>query len=251
MADKKISALTSASTPLAGTEVLPIVQSATTKKVAVSDLTAGRQVAMAGCNSTDNLLVSAGKGVALASNSSIYITPEDNIQGARIAAGGSFKLLVNAGSEAINVDATTRNITWTAGNLIQGTAAKGVNFTTNTPAAGMTSQLLNWYEEGTWTPTVGANLTVVGSFSSSARYTRIGRQVSVIGTLAGSTSVSVVAGGVMCGGLPFTVSGFGLGNLAVSGAGVVGGTLVSATSVLSQTAIGPVSEIYFSATYFV
>jgi hypothetical protein len=34
MADKKISALTSATTPLAGTEVLPIVQSGTTVKVA-------------------------------------------------------------------------------------------------------------------------------------------------------------------------------------------------------------------------
>jgi hypothetical protein len=36
MADKKISALTSATTPLAGTEVLPIVQSSATVKVAVS-----------------------------------------------------------------------------------------------------------------------------------------------------------------------------------------------------------------------
>ena len=44
MADKKISALTSASTPLAGTEVLPIVQSGATVKVAVSDLTAGRAI---------------------------------------------------------------------------------------------------------------------------------------------------------------------------------------------------------------
>jgi hypothetical protein len=45
MADKKISALTGASTPLAGTEVLPIVQSGATVKVAVSDLTAGRAMA--------------------------------------------------------------------------------------------------------------------------------------------------------------------------------------------------------------
>ena len=44
MADKKISALTGAATPLAGTEVLPIVQSGATVKVAVSDLTAGRDV---------------------------------------------------------------------------------------------------------------------------------------------------------------------------------------------------------------
>lgn len=47
MADAKISALTGASTPLAGTEVLPIVQSSTTVKVSVANLTAGRAVSMA------------------------------------------------------------------------------------------------------------------------------------------------------------------------------------------------------------
>lgn len=46
MADKKISQLTSSTTPLAGTEVLPIVQSGATVKVAVSDLTAGRPVSV-------------------------------------------------------------------------------------------------------------------------------------------------------------------------------------------------------------
>jgi hypothetical protein len=42
MADTKISALTAATTPLAGTEVLPIVQSGATVKVSVANLTAGR-----------------------------------------------------------------------------------------------------------------------------------------------------------------------------------------------------------------
>lgn len=44
MADTKISALTVATTPLAGTEVLPIVQSGVTKQVSVANLTAGRAV---------------------------------------------------------------------------------------------------------------------------------------------------------------------------------------------------------------
>jgi hypothetical protein len=44
MADKKISALTAASTPLAGTEVLPIVQGGSTVKVSIADVTAGRAV---------------------------------------------------------------------------------------------------------------------------------------------------------------------------------------------------------------
>jgi hypothetical protein len=46
MADKKISQLTSATTPLSGTEVVPVVQSGSTVKTPVSDLTAGRAVSM-------------------------------------------------------------------------------------------------------------------------------------------------------------------------------------------------------------
>jgi len=45
MADTKISALPASTTPLAGTEVLPIVQSSTTKQVSVANLTAGRDIA--------------------------------------------------------------------------------------------------------------------------------------------------------------------------------------------------------------
>lgn len=50
MADKKISALTGATTPLAGTEVLPIVQGGATKQVSVANLTAGRSVGMSALN---------------------------------------------------------------------------------------------------------------------------------------------------------------------------------------------------------
>lgn len=60
MADQKISQLSPASTPLAGTEVLPIVQSGSTVKVAVSDLTTGRPISAAGV--TDSTLT-ASKGV--------------------------------------------------------------------------------------------------------------------------------------------------------------------------------------------
>lgn len=42
MADTKISALPASTVPLAGTEVLPIVQSGATKKVAIDDLTKGK-----------------------------------------------------------------------------------------------------------------------------------------------------------------------------------------------------------------
>ena len=53
MADLKISALPASTVPLAGTEVLPIVQSGATKQVSITNLTAGRDV-------TSNRLAASG-----------------------------------------------------------------------------------------------------------------------------------------------------------------------------------------------
>lgn len=67
MADAKISALPAASTPLAGTEVLPIVQSGVTDKVSVANLTAGRAVSAASLTLTATPLAVASGGTGLAS----------------------------------------------------------------------------------------------------------------------------------------------------------------------------------------
>lgn len=65
MADSKISALPASTTPLAGTEVLPIVQSGATKKVSVANLTAGRAISATEATlTTGNLVIgTSGKGV--------------------------------------------------------------------------------------------------------------------------------------------------------------------------------------------
>lgn len=60
MADKKISALPQATTPLTGTEVLPIVKSGATNQVSVADLTTGRAVGVANLTSTVSTPVVAG-----------------------------------------------------------------------------------------------------------------------------------------------------------------------------------------------
>jgi hypothetical protein len=67
MADTKISALTASTTPLAGTEVLPIVQSSTTKQVSVANLTAGRAVSAASLALTTSPLPTTSGGTALTS----------------------------------------------------------------------------------------------------------------------------------------------------------------------------------------
>jgi len=65
MADVKISALPASTTPLAGTEVLPIVQSGATKQVSVANLTAGRAISATSVTaSTGNFVVgTSGQGV--------------------------------------------------------------------------------------------------------------------------------------------------------------------------------------------
>jgi hypothetical protein len=67
MADLKISALTGASTPLAGTEVLPIVQSNATVKVSVANLTAGRAVSAASLALTTSPLPATSGGTGSSS----------------------------------------------------------------------------------------------------------------------------------------------------------------------------------------
>jgi len=57
MADLKISALPASTTPLAGTEILPIVQSATTRQVSVANLTAGRAVSVLSLTSTNDATI--------------------------------------------------------------------------------------------------------------------------------------------------------------------------------------------------
>ncbi len=86
MADTKISALTGASTPLAGTEVLPIVQGGATVKVSVTNLTSGKSVPATGfqlesggiiADATTSRTLSAsdnGKVIYCTSSSAVTIT---------------------------------------------------------------------------------------------------------------------------------------------------------------------------------
>ncbi len=83
MADQKISALSSASLPLAGTEVLPIVQSSATVKVAVDNLT----VKNVRSNATTGILQIAGPGTG---TTRVMTTPNANFTAARTDAAQTF-----------------------------------------------------------------------------------------------------------------------------------------------------------------
>jgi hypothetical protein len=95
------------------------------------------------------------------------------------------------------------DVTLSTGNLVIGTSGKGIDFSA-TPGTG-TSELLADYEEGTWTPVAGAGLVVVGTFSSSGRYTKVGRMVTLNFRLSGTTSVAYTGVVEIATGLPFAV----------------------------------------------
>lgn len=129
MADKKISALPAATTPLAGTEVLPVVQGGVTDQVSVDNLTAGRDVSVKKLNATDDVVI--------------------------------------------------------------GTAGKGIDFSANG------GDVLSQYDEGVWTPVVTASSGSITSYTSSGRYTRVGRMVTAVLTFkltnAGTASGAIIA----------------------------------------------------------
>jgi hypothetical protein len=99
MADTKISALTSATTPLAGTEVLPIVQSSTTVKVATNDLTVRNFRA----NATTGILQVTGPAAA---STRIMTVPDANFTAARTDAAQTFTGVQTFSGNIINGSTT-------------------------------------------------------------------------------------------------------------------------------------------------
>jgi hypothetical protein len=205
MSNKKISQLSAATTPLAGTETLPIVQSGATVNVSVSNLTAGRSVGLGSNSSVVSPYTYGGANYGLAITSSGNATgylnnllgsPQLSLGGYYYGSGsyyatstsyssidlgaGTIDFYGNTGLTSGNTFTRTHYAGFdTSGNFVPAIASNGINFTANTPASGMTSQLLNWYEEGAYTPTVTAQIGSITSYTASAKYTRIGRQVTI------------------------------------------------------------------------
>jgi hypothetical protein len=243
MADTKISALTAVTTPVAGTSVLPIVQTGTTKKITITELT-GTQVSAAGevgiggdttgvvagvsvtskfcvkneganpvagfvhvndttANSGSNTFACRSRGTLAAptvvqngdSLWNMYIAGND---GTDLALAAEIRVEVDgvpgsndmpgrillrttpdgsqAPVDAVKID-SAQNVTVSAGNLIIGTNGKGIDFSA-TPGTG-TSELLDDYEEGDWTPTLVSTGATFGYSVQNGKYTKVGRQVFV------------------------------------------------------------------------
>jgi len=137
MADAKISALTTASA-LAGTEVLPIVQSSTTKKVAVNDLT----VKNIRSNATTGLLQIAGPAAAATRTMTV---PDANFTAARTDAAQTFTGVQTFSSDlVVNGIAVGKGASRVSTNTAVGVSALAANVAGSLNAAfGRTALMLN------------------------------------------------------------------------------------------------------------
>ena len=93
------------------------------------------------------------------------------------------------------------------GDLVIGTSGHGIDFSAAPNSGGMNSELLDRYEEGTWTPTwAGSSGTgTFGYHTQIGKYTRIGRHVFFTWVIVANSHSGSTSGAIRVAGLPFAV----------------------------------------------
>jgi hypothetical protein len=181
-------------------------------------------------------------------------------------------LINRQGVTALGVTANTNNIAISGNLTVSGTGTSSfggaVSAATGAAVGGATAgaggiafpatavavanvNTLDDYEEGTWTPNQGSGLTVVGAFSSSGIYTKIGNTVFVKGVVSGATSIAITAGSICTGNLPFAASTQCTLTLVNQNFDAGSFGACNSSDVWSAGAIAATGSIRFSFTYTV
>jgi hypothetical protein len=123
------------------------------------------------------------------------------------------------GTTELDSVGVTGNATITSGDVVIATAGNGIDFSATSDGTGTaTSELLDNYEEGTFTPTITQGITSPTYSAQNGYYTRIGDLMfaHIILTVNGGTANG---SGVIVGGLPYTSkTGGAIANVAFTGA---------------------------------
>lgn len=181
----------------------------------------------------------------LQAGSGIYFN--DTTNAVWLLTGGTARLTANSAG----------NVTVDTGNLIIGTSGKGIDFSANSHAAGMTSELLTWYEEGTWTPVVTSGGGTITSYTSAGNYTRVGNVLTIF-MRTKITNPGTASGNLNFSGLPFTARTVGIAYITSVTARENNLTGVNYSALIAQSAttgliVNPSwttnVEYLFSATY--
>ena len=254
MANVKISALPAASTPLVGTEVLPIVQSGVTTKVSVANLTAGR--AITASTITDSALTSgrvtyAGTGGILQDSVSLLFDGTTltanvlNLNSALgIAYGGTGQTTANAAFNALVPSQTSNsgkflttdgtNTSWSTNPL--GTVTSVAALTLGTTGTDLSSTVAN----STTTPVITLNVPTASASNRGAL------SAADWSTFNGKGSVSSVAMTVptflSVTGSPITTSGTLAVTLSGTALPILNGGTGQTTATAAFNALSPITS---------
>ena len=191
------------------------------------------------------------------SDKDIYLRGNDGGSGVN-----ALKLdMSDAGAATLN-----NGLTLTDGNLVVADG-HGIDFSATSSVGTMTSELLDDYEEGTWTPSLGGNTAYT---AQNGQYTKIGRCISIQGYLSintiGTGSTTSITGLPIAANQPQPPSVIiskwtNLSQDIYDLAGVIpgsGGTQINATGITAATASNTENlavfqnstVMFFSCTYF-
>jgi hypothetical protein len=158
---------------------------------------------------------------------------------------GTFNLFTGTSTDSSKLSINTSgDVNIALGNVVMATSGKGIDFSANNPdPAGRTSELLNDYEEGTWTATLKGSVSdPTTPVTATGRYTKIGRSVTVTVNFTGVNTTGA-SGDVSLIGLPFANGLVACIGSAGNGASLAySGTLTSVVDV-SGTTVFLVSQI--------
>jgi len=171
-----------------------------------------------------------------------------NVTNLKHESSGSNNIVLDSSGNATVAGtlANTGNLTITSGNLVLSNG-NGIDFSATANSSGtMSSELLDDYEEGTWTPAYagGGGSAGTAAYSSAGYYTKTGNVVTVWGYV-NVTNKGSWSGELAITGLPFT-SGATTYNL--------GGLWITQSTIAAQTWYTPVifpigSQVVFAKNY--
>ena len=171
MADSKITALAALTTADPANDMFPVVDvsdtsmaaSGTTKRISINNILA--------CSPSATLASATITGAATV-GTTLGVTGASTLASVGVTGAATVGTTLLVGT----------NATLTNGNVILGTSGKGIDFGVTTPdgTGTVTAELLNDYEEGTFTQTFTASAGTLTTVTvNSNKYTKIGRRVSI------------------------------------------------------------------------